>query len=82
MKAGDDVIVTNMDNVSARGTIEAVSAVYCSEFVDADWLPDGASLAGYWRGYDIDPEEFVVHVDLDGQTYAYPISRVEVIDDD
>lgn len=78
MQSGDPVTVTNLDGETAEGVIDEVTAWTAHEY-EADWMDvDGATLLDYWRGKDVDPEEPVVNVDLDGSVYPYPASRVEV----
>lgn len=80
MQTGDVVQVTNMDGELAEGSIEEIHATTTSEWDSPTYLPEGTSLYEYWRGYDVGPDEPVVTVNLDGKTYDYPASRVEVLE--
>lgn len=81
MKKGGAVRVRNLDGETAEGEfVEAYDAT-----VDEWEIPyvdhDGATLMDYWRGTDVEPDEAVLCIELEGSCYDYPESRVEVIED-
>jgi hypothetical protein len=76
---GDTVVVTNIDGETTAGTVADV----CDETVDERAAPfldaEDATLADYWRGTDVAPDERVIRVDLGNGPYDYPASRVEPV---
>jgi hypothetical protein len=76
---GDPVEVLNRDGRSVNATFVEILPCQVQEY-PVPWSDKHDDLYDLWVDPAVDPDEKVVEVEIGGETYAYPISRVRMGD--